>query len=389
MEAGLNEVRSEIRSEPAGEADHAEPHFIYMDPDLGSVAKHMPGVWQREDTLVGIMHATRVTPSATTILCYRPDTTLRQLAETVHTLRLSLGRHAHIVIQEKGASLRYQNEALLLRLGVNLVVHKDVPTSRLPLLLESLRGQVFNRDVNINFEDALASVTPTRLRGYLLPLRFAREVEIILERAETLSVPCVMIVGRPLANLTMMDILMHINLSRSGDLFTADNESCYLFLNACPQSVQLATLERLLGRSVDESFGDLRFVVQRAEIDSELTALSRAADLGQLPDYSSLSETVPAAEPVVAVRGVEKATQVQTPATGSIGTQAPTQHISDADPGESKIRSVPDQPVFAAAAKPPAVTQVEPAFAPLPVFGKKAAPRATRSVPPAGFSNPP
>ena len=268
--------------------DDTEPRFFYMDPDLGSLARQVPGVWQQVDTLVGMMHATRNTRAATSILSFQRDTNLRQLAEAVHTLRLSLGRRARIVVQEKGASLRYQNEALLLRLGLNLVVHRDVATSRLPLLLDSLSGQTYNRDVDINFEAALASVLPTRLRGYLLPLRFVREVEVILDQAETLNIPCAMIIGKPGPGTTVTDILANNGLSRPGDLISADGEFCYLFLNACPQSVMLLTLERILGMPVDAAMDNIRFLIRREEIQAELAALSRAAEQGDLPDYSSL-----------------------------------------------------------------------------------------------------
>ncbi|MFZ4480931.1 MAG: BcsE family c-di-GMP-binding protein [Rhodoferax sp.] len=344
------------------------------------MAKQLTGIWQRVDTLVGMMHATRMTRSATSILTFQAGTNLRQLAETVHTLRLSLGHRAHIVVQEKGASLRYQNEALLLRLGVNLVIHKDVLTSRLPLLLESLRGQVFNRDVDINFEAALASVTPTRLRGYILPMRFTREVDLILDRAETLNIPCAMIIGRPTEDLTMIDILMQINLSRSGDLITADNEFCYLFLNACPQTVLLATLERLLGRSVETAMNDVRFLIQRSEINSELLALSRAADRGTLPDYSSLSESIPPAEPAAADRPETTSMFAQSSVAQKVAAVEPiAQLLSAWAPDDSKMRARDDASVLTTDEGSPRVPQFRPGLAPPPVFGKKAAPRATRA----------
>ncbi len=386
-EQGAGEDNSVREEEP----EDAIAHFIYMDPDLGSLAKQMQGNWQRVDTPVAMMHATRLSRSATCILTYQQDTNLRQLSETIHTLRLSLGRRAHIVVQEKGASLRYQNEALLLRLGVDLVVHKDVLISRLPLLLESLRGQIFNRDVNINFEAALTSVTPTRLRGYLLPLRFAREVDMLLDRAETLSIPCAMIIGKPAEDLTMADILGHINLSRSGDLITADNQYCYLFLNACPQSVMLTTLERLLGRAVDTALNDLRFLVQRIEINSEMLALTRAADHGDLPDYSALSEPV-AAPAEAPTAGVAQAKPLVNPATDTARPAAPAAapiaKLIDAwAPSEAKNRDVKDRPGVPAAAK--AAPQVGQIPVPPPVFGKKEAPRATRAKSPIDSANVP
>ena len=288
-DSALREKRYE-RFQSKDDITDVEPHFFYMDPDLGGLARELPGIWQQVDSLVGMMHATRNTRLVTAILSFQHDTNLRQLAEAVYTLRHSLERHTQIVVHEKGASLRYQNEALLVRLGINLVIHRDVPVSRLPLLLKSLSGQIFNRDVEINFEAALASVIPTKFRGYLAPLRFVREVELILDRAVTLNIPCAMIVGKPSPGMAMVDIVAAIGLSRLGDLLTADGEYCYLFLNACPQSVMLTTLERILGVSVDAAFDDLRYLVRREDILSELTALTRTANENDIPDYSLITD---------------------------------------------------------------------------------------------------
>ena len=410
LESGLYEASTKIASQEqlAGntsgelvlEPEDAEPHFFYMDPDLNSVAKQMPGVWERVDTLVGMMHATRATRSGTAILRFQPDTSVRQLSETVHTLRLTLGHRAHIVVQEKGASLRYQNEALLLRLGANLVVHKDVPTSRLPLLLESLRGQIFSRDVNINFEAALSSVTPSRLRGYVLPARFVREVAMILDRAETLSVPYALVIGKPTQSTTMVDVLMRAKLSRSGDLITADSSYCYLFLSACPQTVLLATLERILGGALDASFHAPRFLIQRAEVEAELAALSRAVDLGDLPDYSSLSE---AAEPVEAARASAATAPMPEVPTGSPPEDAQDVAMTPALPSiplpdkakdlEVAVHTVKTRPIAVSVPKVPEVAlnaaplEITPAG--VPIFGKSDVPRAKRSTPPASVANPP
>jgi cellulose biosynthesis protein BcsE len=294
-EAGFYEASSKTPATPndtgnedAGAVPVDDSHYFYMDPDLGSLAQQLPGVWQRVDTLVGMMHATRGKTASTIILSFYRDTRLRHLAEAVHTLRLTLGKYVRIVVQEKGASLRYQNEALLLRLGVNLVIHRDVTASRLPLLLESLRGQVFSRDVNINFEVALASVLPSRARGYLVPPRFVKEVELVLDRAENLNIPCALIVGKPKNGRQIADIITAASISRAGDLISADNENCFLFLNACPQTVLLTTLQRILGAAVEDVLEEVRFLVSRDDVSPELAALTRAIERSELPDYSAL-----------------------------------------------------------------------------------------------------
>lgn len=312
------------------EVEDGDSHFFYMDPDLGSLANQMPGTWTQVDTLVGLMHATRNTRSATSILSFQRNTNLRQLAEAVHTLRLSLGRRARIVVQEKGASLRYQNEALLLRLGLNLVVNRDVPISRLPLLLDSLKGQIFSRDVGINFEAALASVLPTRLRGYLAPLSFVREVERILDQAQTLNIPCAMVIGKPGAGMTITESLTISGLSRPGDLISTDGEYCYLFLNACPQSAMLTALERILGMPVDTAFDDIHFLIQREEIQTELPVLVRAAEQGGLPDYASMIPASPLSTDEVTASTTDESEFLQTLPVTLLGSISKTIFASNA-----------------------------------------------------------
>ena len=265
--------------------EDAEKFFFYMNPDLASLAKQVSGNWKLVDTLVGMMHATRGTRSSTSILVYDRNTNLRQLAETVHTLRLTIGRHAKIIVQEKNASLRYQNEAFLLRLGINLVVHRDVPPARLPLMLESLSGQVFTKDVDINFEAAMASVLPATAGGYLTPARFAREVQTILERVVTLDIPCAMVVGKPTAEVSIAHVMKNNGLNRPGDVITTDGELCYIFLNACPESVVLTTLGRGFKMPLESVLQDARFLVRSEEIQAELAAILRCGDV---PDYSSV-----------------------------------------------------------------------------------------------------
>ena len=263
-----------------------EQKFYYMDAQLHNMYQQLPGDWQFVDSLVSVVYATRGIPLATVVLSYDKTTNLRELAETVHTLRLGLGKRACIVVHEKGSSLRYQNEALLLRLGVNLVIHRDVATGRLPLLLESVKGQVFDRNMEVNFEAALASVFPSSLRGYQPPARFTKEVHNILERSERINIPSTLLIGVPMNGTDIGVLLSGIVLSRAGDLSCSDGECCYLFLNGCPESVILMTIERLLDMDIDAVFQSHRFVTRRHDIQAELDALSRTSTVRELPDYS-------------------------------------------------------------------------------------------------------
>lgn len=407
------QVAEEEKYERRVEVEDAEPRYFYMDPDLDNLAAQLPGAWQRVDTSIGMMHATRNTRSATCILSFDGESNLQQLAETVHTLRVSLGRHARIVVQEKDASLGHQSEALLLRLGINLVIHRDVPTARLPTLLESLNGQVFKRDIEVNFEAAVESAFPPKQRSYLPAPAFAREVNITLDRAQTLGVPCAMVTGKPMPGKTVVDILTNNVLTRPGDMMSSDGESCYIFLNACPQSEILVTLEKILGMAVDVAFDDPKLFIQREEIQPELAELLLAAERGDPPDapskppapqtrepasssasqknplFASITTTVkstdmatsvpasaPVARPPLAVRPETK--QIQPPASAQ--TVRPTPTASAVPPVSTVLVTQ-----TAALNQLSDATSGEPLFSydsasNAPAFGKKEAPRATRSV---------
>lgn len=367
------------------EVEKGEPHFFYMDPELGNLASQIPGVWKHVGTLMGMHSVTHNHRSALSILSFTRDTQLRELAETVHTMRLNLGRHARIVVHEKDASLRYQNEALLLRLGINLVIHKDVPISRVPLLLESLNGQSFNRDVGINFEQALATVLPTRLRGYLPALRFKREVQYILDRAGTLNIPSVLIIGQPIQGLSALDVLQNISLTRAGDLNSSDGASCFVFLNACPESVMQATLNKILGTASEDIFESIEFIVKSAEIINHLNLRLGTTGNVEFPDYShNLGRIFNPENSDATEVDMNEAMPTETPVGSSTGRGKFMQRKS----APTHLPKVDKQtPTAASISTTPAASQQDPLIfsynerAEAPIAGKKIMGRARRSNP--------
>jgi cellulose biosynthesis protein BcsE len=338
--------------------------YYYMDPDLGSLSTQVTGVWQHVDNLVGLMHATRTNREATVIFCYGPDGNIRQMAEAAHTLRINLGKHAQLIVQEKNASLRYQNEALLLRLGVNMVIHRDVPQARLPLLLDSVVGQVFSREVDIDFEAALASVTPPHVRGYFPPARFVREVQTLLDRSAVLNIPFVLGIGKPTEGVAMIDVLTSMHIARSGDLVTADHEFCYVFLSACQQTVILSTIERLLGAHADTLFQELRFQVVRDEVGHDLSALLHNTENNMVIDYTS--ELASLAPPPVEVVPLTPGPQV---------AQAPWSQASTSSTADVQLSTRPQSDM----SSDEFISQYRSSTRGS-TFGKSEVPRAKRSI---------
>lgn len=409
------QVIGEEKYERRADVEDAELRYFYMDSDLDDLTRHMPGIWQRVDTAVGMMHATRNKRSATCILSFDGNSDLQQLAETIHTLRVSLGRHARIVVQEKDASLGYQSEALLLRLGINLVVHRDVPKALLPTLLESLNGQVFKRDIEINFEAAVENAFPVKRRSHLPAQAFAHEVSVALDRGEPLGVPCAMVTGKPMPGVTVADMLAANELVRPGDMMSSDGKNCYIFLNACPQSEIVATLEKILGMAVDAAFDDPKLFIQREEILPELAQLLLAHKLSDLPGFSSETEIPETRENSFSDSSDENSLVASlTTIPGIAGTGTSTSHnatdLMTRSPVESwpnskqsqppvanqPSRSPPNGPPIAPVKTAPVKSTTDLNYTPevssegslfnydgasnAAAFGKKEAPRATRSL---------
>lgn len=396
------------------EVEGTAPRYFYMDPELDSLAGQASGGWQRVDTSIGMMHATRNTRSATCILSFDGDSNLQQLAETVHTLRVSLGRHARIVVQEKNASLGHQSEALLLRLGTNLVIHRDVPTARLPTLLESISGQVFKRNIDVSFEAAVESAFPPKQRRDWTAQAFARDVNAALDRADTLGVPCAMVTGTPMPGMTVVDILTNSTLDRPGDMMSSDGESCYIFLSACPQSEILPTLEQILGMAIDAAFDNPKLFIHREEIQPELVKLllqaehgdsafeSLSTDASQTRDDASLRaspQTSLFAFTTPPAKGVDTARVASAPAAASSAGPSPASQFTAKQPPPAPVKTVRPAPAAspvvsampapdtraASAHRLPDATSDEPLFSydnasNAPAFGKKEAPRASRKV---------
>ncbi len=263
-----------------------EKDVYFMDSTLVGISKQADGKWTFCDNLVGLMHASRDAVAASAVLVFDRTTDLRQLAQAVHTLRTGRGKNVKIIIRELDASLRYQNELLLLRLGASMVIHRDVPVARLQLAIQSLAGQVFSRDVDVNFDTALASVSTTHAIGYIPPPHFCQQAAEIVERAKSLAIPYALIRAKPPLGVSMEQAVTRFKLTRNGDMATATLDEVFLFLSACPQASLLPTLKRVAGDSFEKDFRDVRFAVQEAGVLAEVGEIAQLVKAGKAPTLS-------------------------------------------------------------------------------------------------------
>lgn len=240
--------------------------------------------------------------AATVLLDYRDQSTLEALCSAVHTLRRECGRALKIVIVERREALRHQYELLLLSLGANLIIGRELPFSRVQSLLRSLQGQLDTRPVAVDYQAALAAALTDDVRGYLPVAAYCERVKAVLARGAVLDLPHVLAKITLLPEVAHVDALAKCAPRRAGDVVTADPANLYVFLFAC----RLPDADIALGHIFTvpvEQLSDRVVYLAEGSIEREIQALADANRRTPIPDYSDLFPAAPAREPLRAVQG--------------------------------------------------------------------------------------
>lgn len=271
------------------QAEGQSNDYYYLDKQLDTLSQMVPGQWSKSESVVTILREAMGSPTPTVLLCFKPGQSLRGLAESVHALRLSLGRRARLVVVERDMSLRYANEVLLLRLGANLVLHRDMTEARMLLTLESLQGQVFSRDLAIDFEQALLNVTTPSRMGYAHPSSFCSEVLQVVERLNQLNVPSSLVIAPLVSPDHVLALLKTVQVHRQGDLFTTDGVNCYFFFCGCPSDQLSQVWAKVMPPATREGFQEPGVLSNNASILQQTRQLSLSVQgyhfPNDLPEY--------------------------------------------------------------------------------------------------------
>jgi cellulose biosynthesis protein BcsE len=247
----------------------------------------VPPHWQVVADQAAVLAACADAQAATVMLDYAGGAQLDALCAAIHALRRQAGRALKIVVVERGEVLRHQYELLVLTLGANLVLGRDLPFSRMQSLLQSLQGQLHTRPVAADYRGALSAALSDAVLGYLPPAAFCERVRIVLERSAMLQLPHVLVKLTLLPQCAHVDALRHCVPRRAGDVFTADAAHLYVFLFACRLADADAALARIFDVPVE---GIAQTLVHLAEehIGAELDALQAANRRSRIADYSDL-----------------------------------------------------------------------------------------------------
>ncbi|SAL19694.1 cellulose biosynthesis protein BcsE [Caballeronia concitans] len=266
----------------------------------------VPRNWELLDGRDAVVAACRDARGATVVLAHHDGAQLEPLCEAVHALRRRCGRALKIAVVERGEVLRHQYELLMLSLGANVVIGRDVPFSRLESLLQSVQGQLYTRPLVPDYRTALAASLADAALGYLNVGAFCAQAQGALARGAVLRLPHV------LARLTLPPTLAHVDAlgccrpRRAGDVFTADATHLYVFLFGCRLADAEAALGRIFTEPVERVAMDVTYLSNDG-IAAQLDALDAANRRAPAADYSDLFANAarPAAKPAEAAQEPE------------------------------------------------------------------------------------
>jgi len=220
------------------------------------------------------------------LLDYSNQRELAGLCQTIHALRGHCGRAVKIVVRERNEFMRHQYELLMLSLGANLVIGRDVPFSRLQSLLKSVQGQLNTRPIAADFQTALSAALCDSVCGYLTVPLFCEQVEQVIGRAHVLDLPHMLLELHLRPEIAHLDALKACTLRRAGDICTAYHHSLYLFLFACRVSDADAVLQRIFGTNLERFFEDEVRYIDEIDFIKQSAKLKGNNVLRAAPDYS-------------------------------------------------------------------------------------------------------
>jgi cellulose biosynthesis protein BcsE len=210
-----------------------------------------------------------------------------ELARWIFKVRKEKGTSLRILVREMGTHMRYPQENLLFKVGVNQVIPAKTSFSRLLNMINNSRGQRIPSILYEHFDEITTLVTPYSLQqGYLHPPDFLLECRQDLVSVNALAIQSIL-VRLPLApGMTALDALHACDIKRKGDICTAIPDSLYVFLFACREGDVDLALGHIFTLPIDMLFeGQLRFSIPTT-IEHGLNDLANILNTSVVPNYT-------------------------------------------------------------------------------------------------------
>lgn len=245
-----------------------------------------PAGWEVVDSAEDVEALCRYAVAATVILPYAQVDDFPALALRVQRLRAAHPRALKIIVRELGERLRHGQEAVLLRLGANQVVYRDVSLSRLEQAVLELRDRLFGRPPVAAPQALIDAIAAEPVRGYLPVQAFCATARRMLARGLDAKLGHSLLSLKLRASVAHLDALAAFQFERDGDLVTAGADELHLFLFGCQQADAQGTLARLLRVPMADIASDMTLVTATIDINMALEGVAAQAHVSPPTDWT-------------------------------------------------------------------------------------------------------
>lgn len=270
-----------------------DEHRVIVARALVDTEAWIPGDWELQADNASVFAACAEARAASVLFTLDATTSLADLCAMIHALRKQCGGALKIAVAQRGESIGLHHELLLLRVGADAVLPRDMPISRLLYALRSLQGHVRTGAIADDPAAALAAAQPDAIGGYAPLPRFCDRVAAVLQRAALLALPHVLVELSLRPDVSHLDALCATLSRLPGRLATVDATRVYLFFFACEPPDAQDRLAQLLGTSAAGFFAD-RKLYAGSDVAQHLDAMRARARRADAPDYSDVLPVAPA-----------------------------------------------------------------------------------------------
>jgi Cellulose biosynthesis GIL len=203
--------------------------------------------WLEIDDSTLLLKAASMLKAGTVVLPYSIATGFRSLARLVAAIRDLDNESIRIVIREQNKRLRLSQTTSLLKLGISMVLPKDMPAASARLQVHVLEGSrysaFFRRDVERVVRESRFLQTKQRLDA----TEFRLHAETLLDPKEQ-DLPHTLVVLHPMTTQGAEAITSRLAQGLRDGVYYSHPEGIWILLMACKPLDCQHVLERVLGQ---------------------------------------------------------------------------------------------------------------------------------------------
>lgn len=245
--------------------------------------------WETVDSFIEAIDRSRQMEGGTVVLDFDKGASIRELAQTVATIR-SLGRaQLRVLVREVGARLRIAQTVALMRLGVSMVIPKELGGSGARMVAESMRGSVSARSFETNVDKVFVESQADSRVGFMGIAEFRLAVDRLLNISEEVEIPVALIRFSMASPQALRAASGALQRGARDTVFTEYDNCVWALLFGCGAEHAEVVLSRLLGVRFERLMAGWQRFGNAVEITQAMRLLDHAV-IG--PSDAVFSDTV-------------------------------------------------------------------------------------------------